>query len=1192
MATSELEQPEVIVPNVHAAGFGGRRIVSDALSALASLRLTVALFAMSILLVFAGTLAQVDHGVWQVVNHDYFRVWIASIDFLAFERLVQMFYAVEWNLAGGFYFPGGKWIGSMLLANLLAAHAVRFKVAADGRRLRFGLAVVALGVLATALVIRSGMNDALGSELSPLFCNVLWHSLRVTWAGLALGGAFLLVVTWSRRRGEWYVLLAAVASLGTVTGWLFARPDVRLDDSGLRILWQLLKGLGAGGVLLTGCVMAFRKRAGIVLLHGGVALLMCSELWTALGSNEAQMRISEGETTNFTSDIRTSELAVIDRSNPEHDRVTVVPASRVIDHVGSVRRIEHADLPVTIQVLRWLANSQLRGVTPGSTNAATAGAGLHYVAEETPTATGISRNQTVDQPAAYVELFSKATGKSLGTFLVAAALPEQPIEIDGTTGTLALRFKRTYYPYTLTLKDFRFDRYVGTNTPKNYSSLIQLKDPARNVDRDVLIWMNNPLRYAGVTFYQADFDQATERTTVLQVVTNPGWMAPYVACMLVATGMLAHFANSLVRFLRRRDEQQRNQAFRAIQGGSLARFGRWFPALVVIFFAAYVGGQLSPPRSQPSEMQIHQFATLPVAYQGRIKPYDTLARNVLQVLSGRQEVIVEEGEINTKLPAIVWLLDVISGGAAADEHRVFRIENLELLDTLGLQPRKGSFRYARSEFRDRLTELQKQVDLALMQPDDKRTLYQKSVLQLANKLGLYDMLIQSFRGLEWNDDPDKHSQFELHAQLAISQLRSSEAPHAVPPREAGGGWMPLVEAEFLALQDRKTGQPVQAATVALGSMLDAYARHDATAFNKQLADFRHLLADYEGSLRDNAEPLSKAGVKPAEILAQRKLDFEVFYNHFSPFYYAAALYVVAFVLGVLSWLIWAEPLRRASAWLLVLTFAIHTFALVARIVISGRPPVTNLYSSAVFVGWACVLLAMVFEQLYRLGLGNIVAAVIGFLTLLVAHFLSLDGDTFIVLQAVLDTQFWLATHVVCITLGYATTFVAGGLGVLYLLLAHVLPRLDNERRPLARMIYGTLCFAIFFSFVGTVLGGLWADDSWGRFWGWDPKENGALIIVLYNALVLHARWGGLVAGRGLALLAVGGNVVTTWSWFGVNALGVGLHAYGANDSSTASWLLAFAASQGAVILLGVLPGSWYAALNRLRPRRSARQPSA
>jgi ABC-type transport system involved in cytochrome c biogenesis permease subunit len=305
----------------------------------------------------------------------------------------------------------------------------------------------------------------------------------------------------------------------------------------------------------------------------------------------------------------------------------------------------------------------------------------------------------------------------------------------------------------------------------------------------------------------------------------------------------------------------------------------------------------------------------------------------------------------------------------------------------------------------------------------------------------------------------------------------------------------------------------------------------------------------------------------------------VFFNQFSPFYYAAVLYVVAFVLGVFSWIGWTGPLRRASMWLLWFTFALHTFALVSRIYISGRPPITNLYSTAIFIGWAGVLMALIFESIYRLGLGNIGAAVIGFLTLLVAHNLSLDGDTFIVLQAVLDTQFWLATHVVGENMGYSATYLAGLWGILYILLGHVFPVLDADaRHKLLRTIYGTLCFAIFFTFVGTVLGGLWADDSWGRFWGWDPKENGALMIVLWNALVLHARWGGLVKGRGLANLVVAGNIVTTWSYFGVNELGVGLHSYGASESSTAMWLLTFTATQLAIIALGLMPQRWFESL--------------
>ena len=290
------------------------------------------------------------------------------------------------------------------------------------------------------------------------------------------------------------------------------------------------------------------------------------------------------------------------------------------------------------------------------------------------------------------------------------------------------------------------------------------------------------------------------------------------------------------------------------------------------------------------------------------------------------------------------------------------------------------------------------------------------------------------------------------------------------------------------------------------------------------------------------------------------------------------LYVVAFVLAAVAWLGWSVPLNRAAIWLVIFTFAVHTVALVSRIYISGRPPVTNLYSSAIFIGWGCVVLGMIFEWLYRLGIGTIIASIAGFATLLVAHLLNTEvsshlGDTFTVMQAVLDTQIWLATHVVCITLGYSTTYLAGLLGVLYVLLGVLTPSLTKETgKDLFRMIYGTLCFAIFFSFVGTVLGGLWADDSWGRFWGWDPKENGALIIVLWNALVLHARWDGLVKERGLAVLAIVGNIVTSWSWFGVNELGIGLHSYGFTDG-VLRVLGLFVLSQLILIGIGLLPKS-------------------
>jgi ABC-type transport system involved in cytochrome c biogenesis permease subunit len=176
-----------------------------------------------------------------------------------------------------------------------------------------------------------------------------------------------------------------------------------------------------------------------------------------------------------------------------------------------------------------------------------------------------------------------------------------------------------------------------------------------------------------------------------------------------------------------------------------------------------------------------------------------------------------------------------------------------------------------------------------------------------------------------------------------------------------------------------------------------------------------------------------------------------------------------------------------------------------------------------------------------------------------------------VLQAVLDTQFWLATHVTCITFGYSTTLLAAMLGALYVIRGVLTPSLTPAvGRDLTRMIYGTLCFSIFFSFVGTVLGGLWADDSWGRFWGWDPKENGALMIVLWNALILHARWGKMIKDRGLAVLSILGAGVVSWSWFGVNGLEVGLHSYGF-DARMATLFVSVAAASIVLAAIGLVP---------------------
>jgi ABC-type transport system involved in cytochrome c biogenesis permease subunit len=361
-------------------------------------------------------------------------------------------------------------------------------------------------------------------------------------------------------------------------------------------------------------------------------------------------------------------------------------------------------------------------------------------------------------------------------------------------------------------------------------------------------------------------------------------------------------------------------------------------------------------------------------------------------------------------------------------------------------------------------------------------------------------------------------------------------------------------------------------------------------------DFVRVLQGYLDSRKGNADAFNKEVVayhdkqeKEMPAIAA-KASFEAYYNHAGPFYQCIWLYGLALILSCGSWLFLTEPLRRTAVWLIVLTLALHTTALIARMYLLGRPLVFihNLYGTAVFIGWLSAFVGLGSELIFRNGIGAAVGSFIGFATSILAHNMA-AGDTLEVVEAVLDTNFWLATHVTIVNAGYGATMFAGVLGIVLILRGVFSNSLDKLMyRTLGQMMYGVLGFAILFSFVGTVLGGIWADQSWGRFWGWDPKENGALLIVIMNALVLHARWCGMVQTRGMAVLTVFGNIIVLWSWFGVNMLSIGLHSYGPLASSGAIWLVIVMASQVVIGGVGLIPMRFWRSYDAIQaPERIA-----
>jgi hypothetical protein len=367
-------------------------------------------------------------------------------------------------------------------------------------------------------------------------------SLQLTVVLIALSMALVFTGTWAQREDSvWRVQKEYFHSF-----FVYVR------------FWHLWLPAGwtIGGLMMINLLAAHatrfklrRDRIGIILIHLGLILLLVGELLTGTFARETNMEISEGEAVNYSFSLREFELAFVDPTDPASDQVVVVGDRALRAAAGTDQPIEDPALPAQVLVERWLSNSSLQPLRPGEGADVTQGTGLRVRAQETAEVAGASEG--IDIPSAVVGLRAK-DGRPLGTWLVSPMLSaSQEVALDGKTWLVDLRFRRHYKPYWMKLDDFRFDRYTGTEVAKNFSSDVRLIDPERKEDRTVKIYMNNPLRYEGETFYQASFDRATERKTVLQVVKNPAWTMPYVAVTVGALGMCIHFASGLLRFLRR-----------------------------------------------------------------------------------------------------------------------------------------------------------------------------------------------------------------------------------------------------------------------------------------------------------------------------------------------------------------------------------------------------------------------------------------------------------------------------------------------------------------------------------------------------------------------------------------------------------------------------------------------------------------
>jgi hypothetical protein len=370
-------------------------------------------------------------------------------------------------------------------------------------------------------------------------------SLRLTVVLLAL--SMILIFAATIAQVELGIHEVQQSHLRSWLAWLDLAPGEG------RIAVPFPGGMLLGSLLLINLLAAhtarfeFRlRKAGMLLIHLGIILLLLGELFTAIFAEESQVTLDEGRAHNYSTSQREIELAIVDASEPGVETVTAIPMSRLRDG-------ERFDLDgFSLRIVRYFRNSEIvaentAGPAFDSTRA-DSGAGTGHAVRELPHETAMDRR---DQSAAFVEI-TGGEGKSLGTWLLTNGFPSPQIfDNGGRTWGMAIRQRRFYHPFSIRLLDFTHDRYLGTQIPKNFSSRVRLENAATGEHRETLIYMNHPLRYQGLTFYQAGFAN-DDRTSILQVVRNPVWTLPYLACGMVGLGLLWVFSQHLAKAVTRK----------------------------------------------------------------------------------------------------------------------------------------------------------------------------------------------------------------------------------------------------------------------------------------------------------------------------------------------------------------------------------------------------------------------------------------------------------------------------------------------------------------------------------------------------------------------------------------------------------------------------------------------------------------
>ena len=486
-----------------------------------------------------------------------------------------------------------------------------------------------------------------------------------------------------------------------------------------------------------------------------------------------------------------------------------------------------------------------------------------------------------------------------------------------------------------------------------------------------------------------------------------------------------------------------------------------------------------------------EIGDIPLQDEGRIKPLDTFARNHLLAFYGKRSI----KELD--MGATDWIIDLILDPENGRDQKIFSIRNPEVASSLFLDW-TNEHKYSFNQITPGLSEQSSMLEMIDQKDASDRTVYEKQLYEISRNI------------------------------LRFEEISYLKALKFIPPsnNSESGEW--LSPFDFIL-----KGIPANENQEAILNSLQMYLANRLAGNDLEMSSalnrYEMALSTFQG-INVKVDNLKK----------------ETWMNRVNLFYISLGLYLLSFIFLSISWMIKPILLNRVAYLLLISGTVIHGYGIFLRMQIMERPPVTTLYESVIFVSLIIMALAVLLEYFRKDGLGIFVGSVSGSVLHYVGFSYAADGDTLGMLVAVLNSNFWLATHVTTITIGYGASLMAGCVGHLYLI-QEIRGVNSASLKSIFNNLFGITLLALFFTLFGTILGGIWADQSWGRFWGWDPKENGALLIVLWQLMMIHMRLSGLAKPKEFALGMALNNIIVALAWFGVNLLQVGLHSYGFDD---------------------------------------------